>query len=204
MLEASRPLQSRCEVVPRTVRACGFAEAVVGEEVHEREQRELIGIGEKQAAQRLDAPGDPLRRLALFEPLRDGLPGEAARDRAVPALLREFVVANQRPETAHQFFKVLVERLLGQPAAAIQAVVAEAAANDGHRLDAKSFASATAPAGPREIGAILGVLRRETPRMSTRARRRVARLETMTEAPRLELRSAGASTTRAATITLIF
>ena len=68
---------------------------VRGKLVDERDQRELLGIGEKKSAH----PGGGCTQLAIglhfVEPLRYGSAREVGRHRRVPALLGEPVAAGQ-------------------------------------------------------------------------------------------------------------
>ena len=63
--------------------------AFVGELVGERQQRQLGGVCEKEAAKTDGDVPQALRRADAIEPLGDGLARERGRDPAIPSLLAE-------------------------------------------------------------------------------------------------------------------
>src|SRR5262249_10345665 len=62
-----------------------------GELIDERDERQLVGIGEEEAAHRRARRAQLVIGLNVVEPLRDRSPRELGGDRGVPALLGQLV-----------------------------------------------------------------------------------------------------------------
>ncbi len=102
----------------------------VGEEIDQREQREIFGIGEKEAAQAAEPLGEPWRRVRALEPFGDRLFGETPDDRALPAPLIALIRAHQIVEGRVEGAEDAADRLTHEPAARVRAVVTESVTDD--------------------------------------------------------------------------
>ncbi len=70
--------------------------------IDECEERQLVGIGEKKAAQTASELPQRVVRVGFVQPLGDRSPREIGGDRRVPALLNEVVGRDQVGEAARQ------------------------------------------------------------------------------------------------------
>ena len=103
--------------------------------IDERDDRQLLGIGEEEAAQAGGGRPQVGVRPHIVEPLRDRPPREVGGDRRVPALLGQTIAPREIRQTPGQLLPAAL-RALNDPRAAraVAPHVAEAAAQDARQL----------------------------------------------------------------------
>ena len=108
-----------------------------GELLDQRQERQVLGIGEKEPPEaahgRLERRGHAL----LLEPLFNGGPGQPRGDGAVPALFRELEVLNVRLQQRLDRRPEARTQLNAPPAADVGSVEAEAVTKNAHRREAE-------------------------------------------------------------------
>ena len=109
--------------------------------IDEREERQLLGIGEKEPAQAARRFAQLGVGLDLVEPLRHGPPGQIGGDRRIPPLLGEAVRSGQVLEGVRQPVPAAGRRPAHDAglAGGIGPRVAEAAAQDPRELQPQLF-----------------------------------------------------------------
>jgi hypothetical protein len=109
----------QCEPIVAAVDAVHLARLVGSRElIDERDERQLVGIGQEESAQADGRHAQFLVRLPIVEPLRDRLPRQVGGDRRIPALVGEAVAPGQIAQLTGQAVPSARRFALDDPCAA--------------------------------------------------------------------------------------